>query len=96
MMPTTEIELNEITEVQPANENNAAKAPRSQRFRQTIKKKADTVYYDLKTNYRETQFTPEALRPVDRSVILFFLLIFVMTGLCFCYRVNYCFSLTLF
>lgn len=69
MMPTTEIELNEVQSTQN-------QSPKKLKPVQIVKKKADAVYTDFKSSYKQANFTPVALRPADRSVILFFFLKF--------------------
>ena len=64
MMPTTEIELNEVS--------SSLSSPKKQTARNAAKKasvKAGAAFNDLRKSYKETTFTPVALRPVDKSVI---------------------------
>ena len=59
MIPTTEIELNE------KNDENTAKKGKPGA---ALKNKASEVYSDFRKSYKQANFTPVALRPVDRNV----------------------------
>ncbi len=75
-MPTTEIELNEVAQVEvsapvsPAKRVGAGLAKAGS----VTKKKIDAVYGDVKNSIKHTTFTPAALRPADKTVIIFFML----------------------
>lgn len=73
MPPTTEIELNEVNEA-PAGSPIKKVGKGLARAGTATKKKVDAVYTDVRQLYQQTSFTPNALKPVDKSVIIFLFL----------------------
>jgi hypothetical protein len=73
MMPTTEIELNEVAQVEVASPASPVKRVGAglAKAGTVTKKKIDAVYGDVRNSIKQTSFTPVALRPVDRTVIIF-------------------------
>lgn len=89
MLPTTEIVLTETdetaTEGSPKKKSKAAKAAEeaaatakksAEEAAEKAKKSASLAYKESKRFFRETSFTPAALRPADRTVNSFFKLTF--------------------
>lgn len=85
MLPTTEIvltETDETAESSPKKKNKAARAAEEAAARTAkaaeeaaarTKKSASLAYKESKRFFKETSFTPAALRPADRTVNSLFL-----------------------
>ncbi len=68
MLPTTEIELTDETAASPKKQKGKASVA-AQEAAAVAKKQASLAYKESKRLWRETSFTPAALRPADRTVI---------------------------